>query len=103
MTSVDEQARWEDHVSSRGAIAELIQKSIPGTSVSVVQELASNSWGCKRGSRIGFGTPLSSVDGVAGRDPFKAPTRNVMQLANLYPQYFQMVVSEDSGINGLWV
>ena len=83
-----------------GAIAELIQKSIPGTSVSVVPGAGiANVMGVQEGKAdIGFGNSSSSVDGVAGRDPFKAPTKNVMQLANLYPQYFQMVVSEDSGI-----
>jgi len=36
---------------------------------------------------------------MRGRErPFKAPTKNVMQLANLYPQYFQMVVLDESGI-----
>jgi len=86
-----------------GAIAELIQKSIPGTSVSVVPGAGiANVMGVQEGKAdIGFGNSSSSVDGVAGRDPFKAPTKNVMQLANLYPQYFQMVVSEDSGIKNV--
>ncbi len=83
-----------------GAIAELIQKNIPGSTVSVVPGGGiANVVGVEEGKAdIGFGNSSSSVDGVAGRDPFKAPTKNVMQLANLYPQYFQMVVLEDSGI-----
>ncbi len=83
-----------------GAIAELIQKNIPGTTVSVSPGGGiANVVGVEEGKAdIGFGNSSSSVDGTAGRPPFKAPTKNVMQLANLYPQYFQMVVLEDSGI-----
>ncbi len=83
-----------------GAIGESIQKAIPGASVSVSPGGGiSNVVGVEEGKAdIGFGNSSSSVDGVAGRDPFKAPTKNVMQLANLYPQYFQMVVMDDSGI-----
>jgi hypothetical protein len=83
-----------------GAIAELIQKNIPGPTVSVSPGGGiANVVGVEEGKAdIGFGNSSSSVDGVAGRAPFKAPTKNVMQLANLYPQYFQMVVLEDSGI-----
>jgi len=83
-----------------GAIAELIQKHVPGTTVSVSPGGGiANVVGVEEGKAdIGFGNSSSSVDGVAGRAPFKAPTKNVMQLANLYPQYFQMVVLEESGI-----
>ncbi|MDI7259326.1 MAG: TAXI family TRAP transporter solute-binding subunit [Thermodesulfobacteriota bacterium] len=83
-----------------GAIAELIQKTIPGATVSVAPGGGiANVVGIQEGKAdIGFGNSSSSVDGVVGRDPFKAPTKNVMQLANLYPQYFQMVVLEDSAI-----
>jgi uncharacterized protein len=83
-----------------GAIAEAIQKAIPGASVSVTPGGGiANVVGVEEGKTdIGFGNSSSSVDGVVGREPFKAPTKNVLQLANLYPQYFQMVVMEDSGI-----
>jgi hypothetical protein len=86
-----------------GAIAELIQKNIPGATVSVSPGGGmANVVGVEGGKAdIGFGNSSSTVDGVAGREPFKAPTKNVMQLANLYPQYFQMVVLEDSGIKSV--
>lgn len=86
-----------------GAIAELIQKNIPGTTVSVSPGGGmANVVGVQEGKAdIGFGNSSSSVDGVAGRPPFKGPTTSVMQLANLYPQYFQMVVLEDSGIKSV--
>ncbi len=83
-----------------GAIAELIQKAIPGTNVSVSPGGGiANVMGVEEGKAdIGFGNSSSSVDGLAGRPPFKAPTKNVRQLANLYPQYFQMVVLDESPI-----
>jgi TRAP transporter TAXI family solute receptor len=83
-----------------GAIAELIQKNIAGTTVSVSPGGGiANVVGVQEGKAdIGFGNSSSSVDGIMGREPFKAPTKNVTQLANLYPQFFQMVVLEDSGI-----
>ncbi len=86
-----------------GAIAELIQKSIPGTNVSVAPGGGiANVMGVEEGKAdIGFGNSSSSVDGVAGRPPFKSPTKNVRQLANLYPQYFQMVVLEESAIRSV--
>jgi len=86
-----------------GAIAELIQKNIPGTTVSVSPGGGmANVVGVEGGKAdIGFGNSSSSVDGLMGREPFKAPTKNVMQLANLYPQYFQMVVLEDLGIKSV--
>jgi TRAP transporter TAXI family solute receptor len=83
-----------------GAIAELIQKAIPGTTVSVAPGGGiANVMGVEEAKvEIGFGNSCSTVDAVAGREPFKAPAKNVMQLANLYPQYFQMVVLDESGI-----
>ena len=47
---------------------------------------------------IGFSNSSSGVDGVYGRPPFKQKMTNMRQLANLYPQYFQIVVLEDGGI-----
>jgi len=86
-----------------GAIAELIQKNIPGTTVSVAPGAGiANVMGVQEGKAdIGFGNSSSSVDGVEGRDPFKGPTKNVLQLANLYPQYFQIVALEESAIKSV--
>jgi uncharacterized protein len=50
---------------------------------------------------LGFGNSISTVDGVAGRAPFKEKTSNVCNVASLYPQFFQIVASADSNINSL--
>jgi TRAP transporter TAXI family solute receptor len=86
-----------------GAIADAIQKQIPGVNMAVMPgggianvealEIAK----CD----IGFANSCSAVDGVFGRPPFKKKMENMRQLANLYPQFFQMVVTEDSGIKSV--
>ena len=83
-----------------GAIAELIKRNVPGASATVqpgagiinVQGVETSK------AEIGFGNSVSTADGAAGRDPFKAPTKNVRQLATLYLQYYQMAVLADAGI-----
>jgi len=86
-----------------GAIAELIQKNIPGSTVSVAPGGGMANVVAVEGGKadIGFGNSSSSVDAVEGRDPFKTRAKNVMQLANLYPQYFQIFVLKDSAIKSV--
>src|SRR5512134_2629339 len=83
-----------------GAIAEILKKEVPGTTASVLPGVGIiNIQGTESGqTEIGFGNAVSTVDAVAGREPFKAPAKNVRQLATLYMQYFQVVVLEDAGI-----
>lgn len=47
---------------------------------------------------LGFANSISTVDAIEGREPFDGPADNVCNIATLYPQYFQMVVPADSGI-----
>jgi len=83
-----------------GAIAELIKRNVPGASATVQPGAGIiNVQGVETGkAEIGFGNSVSTADGVAGRDPFKTPTKNVRQLATLYLQYYQMAVLDDSGV-----
>jgi TRAP transporter TAXI family solute receptor len=86
-----------------GAIADAIQKDIPGVTVAVapgggVGNVEAIQYGkCQ----IGFSNSSSGVDGYYGRPPFKKKMTEERQLANLYPQYFQMVVMADSGIKSV--
>jgi TRAP transporter TAXI family solute receptor len=41
------------------------------------------------------------VDAIAGRAPFNKPHANVCNIATLYPQYYQLVVPADAGINSV--
>ena len=46
-------------------------------------------------------TRISTVDAVAGKPPFNKPHANVCNVATLYPQYFQVVVRADAGVNSV--
>jgi TRAP transporter TAXI family solute receptor len=86
-----------------GAIMNAVQKEIPGATVSVTLGGGmANVEALELGKcEIGFSNSSSAVDGFYGRPPFKKKMENMRQLANLYPQYFQMVVREDSGIKSV--
>jgi TRAP transporter TAXI family solute receptor len=48
---------------------------------------------------IGFGNSITSVDGITGAPPYPQKVTKVCQMANLYPQYFQMVALANAGVN----
>ena len=83
-----------------GAIQNIIEKAIPGSSVQVLPGAGiSNVVGVQTGkAEMGFGNAVSSVDGVNGAEPFKGKQDNVCQVATLYFQYFHAVALADSGI-----
>ena len=86
-----------------GAISDAIQKQIPGVTVAVMPGGGiGNVEALEIGKcDIGFANSCSAVDGLYGRAPFKKKMENMRQLANLYAQYFQMAVTEDSGIKSV--
>ncbi len=47
---------------------------------------------------IAFANSVSTVDAINGEPPFKGRATHVCNLATLYPQYFQVVVLDNSGI-----
>ena len=78
---------WEDNVPG------LQLQVIPGAGVINVRGIDANKAG------VAFANSISTVDGLNGRAPFPAKTPNVCNVASLYPQWFQLVVLDDSGIN----
>jgi TRAP transporter TAXI family solute receptor len=84
-----------------GAIANIADKAglkvqvLPGAGIANVKAVDGGK------ADLGFGNSISTVDGVAGRAPFEAPTKNVCNVASLYPQYFQVVANADAGIKSL--
>ncbi len=86
-----------------GAIADAVQKEIPGVTIAVAPGGGvANVEGIEFGKcDIAFSNSSSGVDAIYGRPPFKQKIQGMRQLANLYPQYFQMVVLEDSGIKSV--
>ena len=84
-----------------GQMKDMWEKAVPGLAVQVMPGAGiANVRGVDEGKAdVGFGNSISTVDGVAGKPPFQKATTNVCNLATLYPQYYQFVVSADSGVN----
>jgi len=83
-----------------GQLKDLWEKAIPGLKV---QNLPGAGIANVRGieedkAEIGFGNSISTVDALAGREPFKTPHKKVCNIATLYPQYFQVLVRTDANI-----
>jgi TRAP transporter TAXI family solute receptor len=75
------------------AIPDLRVQALPGAGIANVR-------GVEEGKTdVGFGNSISTVDAIAGKAPFNKPHANVCNVATLYPQYFQVVVRADSGVN----
>jgi len=84
-----------------GAIANIGDKAglkvqvLPGAGIANVKAVQAGK------ADLGFANSISTVDGVAGREPFTEKASNVCNVATLYPQYFQVVANADAGINSL--
>jgi hypothetical protein len=83
-----------------GAIADILQKNVPGVNLAVAPGGGVANIEAVEFDKcdIGFSNSSSAVDGLHGRAPFKKKMGKMRQLANLYPQYFQMAVMDNSPI-----
>jgi TRAP transporter TAXI family solute receptor len=77
------------------AVPGLKVQNLPGAGIANVRGIEENK------AEVGFGNSISTVDALAGRDPFKTPHKNVCNIATLYPQYYQLVVRADANINSV--
>ncbi len=86
-----------------GQLKDLWEKAIPGVNVQSLPGAGiANVRGVDEGKAdIGFGNSISTVDGLAGNAPFPKATSNVCNLATLYPQYYQLVVPANAGVNSV--
>lgn len=84
-----------------GQLKSMWEKAIPGLDVTATPGAGiANVRGVDEGkAQIGFGNSSTTVDGLAGNPPYPKKVTNVCQLANLYPQYFQVVALADSKVN----
>jgi uncharacterized protein len=84
-----------------GALKGMWEKAIPGLQVQAQPGAGiANVRGVDEGkAHVGFGNSSTTVDGLEGRPPYKNKVTKVCQLANLYPQYFQVVARADAKIN----
>ncbi len=86
-----------------GQLKDMWEKAVPGLSVQSLPGAGiANVRGVDEGKAdVGFGNSISTVDGLNGTAPFTKPVTNVCNVATLYPQYYQMVVRADAGVNSV--
>ena len=80
---------WEKNVSG------LQIQQTPGAGISNVRGIDDGK------AQIGFANSSTTVDGLEGRAPYPKKVTKVCQLANLYPQYWQVVALVDAKVNSL--
>lgn len=86
-----------------GQLKDLWEKAIPGTKVAALPGAGiANVRAIEEGkAEVGLGNTISTADGINGNAPFTKKHDKVCNVATLYPQYFQVVVLADSGINAI--
>ena len=86
-----------------GQLKDMWEKAVPGLAVQSLPGAGiANVRGVDEGKAdVGFGNSISTVDGLAGAAPFPKATTNVCNVATLYPQYYQMIVRADAGVNSV--
>ena len=84
-----------------GALKGMWEKAVPGLQIQQQPGAGiANVRGVDEGkAHIGFANSSTTVDGIAGRPPYPKQVKNVCQVANLYPQYFQVVATADAKVN----
>ena len=83
-----------------GAIQNIVQTNVQGTQIQVLPGGGvANVKAVDQGKAdIAFANSVSTVDAIHGRGPFEEQATNVCNVATLYPQYFQIVALQSSGI-----
>jgi uncharacterized protein len=83
-----------------GAMKNMVENAMPEHSVQVLPGAGiANIKGIESGrADVAFGNSVSTVDAIAGNDPFEEAATNTCNVATLYPQYFQAVALADAGI-----
>jgi TRAP transporter TAXI family solute receptor len=86
-----------------GQLKDMWERAVPGLSVQALPGAGiANVRGVDEGKAdVGFGNSISTVDGLKGNAPFPKATTNVCNIATLYPQYYQLVVRSDAGVNSI--
>jgi TRAP transporter TAXI family solute receptor len=84
-----------------GQLKDMWEKAIPGLKIQQSPGAGmANVRALEEGKAdIGLSNSISAVDAIAGKPPFNKPHNNVCNVATLYPQYYQLVVNADAGVN----
>jgi uncharacterized protein len=83
-----------------GALKSMWEGAVPGLSIQQTPGAGiANVRGIDEGkAQVGFANSATTVDGVEGRPPYPRKTTKVCQVANLYPQHFQVVALKDAKV-----
>jgi uncharacterized protein len=83
-----------------GALKGMWENAVPGLQITQTPGAGiANVAGIDAGkAQIGIANSSTTVDGLEGRPPYKQKVTKVCQVANLYPQYFQVVALKDAGV-----
>ena len=84
-----------------GALKHMWEQAVPGLQIQQTPGAGiANVRGVDEGkAHIGFANSATTVDGIAGRAPYPKKVTKVCQVANLYPQYFQVAALADAKID----
>jgi TRAP transporter TAXI family solute receptor len=79
------------------AVPDLKIQSLPGAGIANIRAIQEGK------AEVGFGNTITTADAVAGTGeaPLDKKHDKVCNIATLYPQYFQLAVNADAGINTL--
>jgi TRAP transporter TAXI family solute receptor len=83
-----------------GALKHMWEAAVPGLQIQQQPGAGiANIRGVDEGkAQIGFANSATTVDGLEGRPPYPKKVTKVCQVANLYPQYFQVVALSDANV-----
>jgi TRAP transporter TAXI family solute receptor len=83
-----------------GALKNMWEQAVPGLQIQQTPGAGiANVRGIDEGkAEIGFANSSTTVDGIEGRAPYPKKVTKVCQVANLYPQYFQVAALADANI-----
>jgi uncharacterized protein len=83
-----------------GALKSFWEQAVPGLSIQQTPGAGiANVRGIDEGkAQIGFANSATTVDGIEGRPPYPRKVTKVCQVANLYPQYFQVIALKEAKV-----
>jgi hypothetical protein len=84
-----------------GQLKDMWEKAVPGLAIQQSPGAGiANVRAIEEGKAdIGLSNSISAVDAIEGKPPFNKPHKDVCNVATLYPQYYQLVVNADAGVN----
>jgi TRAP transporter TAXI family solute receptor len=84
-----------------GALKNMWEQAVPGLQIQQTPGAGvTNVRGIDEGkAQIAFANSSTTVDGLMGAAPYPKKVTKVCQVANLYPQYFQVVALKDANVN----